>query len=57
MGVGSQLVTLGPGNFEITESSQLPFSGFFFGDCTGSQTAPTQLRATGTISTWTTPHI
>ncbi len=48
----SQLVTLGPGSFEITESTA-PFSFellSFRGDCTGSQTSFGQAQATGTIS-------
>ena len=53
-GSGSQLVTLGPGSFKITES--IPPNSFSLlnfevdGDCMGSQTSPTQAQATGTIS-------
>ena len=47
----SQLVTLGPGSFEITESTQLLLvTSSFDGDCAGSQTSTNQAQATGTIS-------
>jgi hypothetical protein len=52
---GSQLVTLGPGNFEITESTSptapFPFLAIVSGDCTGiPQTSPHEAQATGSIS-------
>lgn len=52
-GSGSQLVTLDPGSFEITESTPpslfLQFNAFVSGDCTGIiQTYSHQAQATET---------
>jgi hypothetical protein len=47
---GSQLGTLSPGNFVITESSSQPLlSATFSGDCMGCLTTPNHAQATGTI--------
>lgn len=48
----SQLVTLNPGSFKITESTAVfPFELLSFrGDCIGGQTSGTQAQATGTIN-------
>jgi hypothetical protein len=54
--IGSQLVTLGPGSFQITETINpiQAFVGFrtemITGDCTGGNISRTQAQLTGTIS-------